>query len=197
MFIKLNGFLHSPKPLVDPENPGVESVVVKRKSTSWATSRSSRVLDEHLSVADDLQIKLKDNDATDVYSEGPTLHLPQNLLDDIQPRFLSQKETFTGNRYLSAIASSVFLNFTWRMVDTVEVVPQGKPVFAALDAVADSNGRITLIESSRISQRKIVTFRQFNQIIDETNDRATVLKGLTITSACIASVLAAASAFMR
>lgn len=197
MFIKINGFLHSPKPIVDPENPEVESVVVKKKSTSWATNRSARVLDEHTSVADDIQIKLKAKDATEAYIEGPTLHLSQNLLEDLQPRFLSQKETYTGNRYLTALASSVFLNFTWRMVDTVEVVPQGKPVFAAVDAVADFNGRITLIESPHISQRKIVTFRQYNQIIDETNDHATVWKGFAITSACIGSVLAAAAAFMR
>lgn len=173
------------------------AVLVRKKSTSWASNRSSQIIDQCKSQADEIEIKVKQLDTDTTYVDGPTLHLTPNLLDNLPGTTVSYKQTFHGNRFFSAIMSLGFLNFTWRMTDQVEVVPQGKPVFAALDAVVDTNGRITLVESNRISDRRIISYKHYAQLMDEKNDQATVWKGFSAASVFVAAVLAGAAAIAR
>jgi len=197
LLIKVNGFLASSNPIHSKEGQETDAVLIRRKSTSWATNRHSSVLDTLTSVAEDVQVRIKSKDNTNTYVEGPVLHLSPSLLEDAPTTIANSTQTFVGNRWFTAIMSLGILNFTWRMIDTVEVIPQGKPVFAALDAVSDSNGRITLIETSTVSDRKILTYKHYAQIMDEKNDQATVWKGFAISSAFVGCVLAGVAAMSR
>lgn len=197
LLIKLNGHLVSPKPIRVSEDTQTPAVLVRRRAHSWATNRMSTVLENFTSVAEDVEVKLKSYERDTNYASGPALNLPPHLLEGIDTTFVSQTETYSGNRLFSAAMSIFVLNFPWRVTRTIEVVPQNRHVFVALDAVLDSNGRITLIESNRFSDRKIITYKHYVQTLDDFNDRIAIWRGFAVASAITSAVLAGVAALAR
>lgn len=177
MLIKVSGNLVSPKPIEVSEGPQTMAVVVRRRALSWATNSMVTVLENLTTVAEDVEVKLKANAGDSTYATGPALNIPPSLLETIDTTITSQRETYQGNRLFSAAMTVFVLNFPWRVSRTIEVVPQNRHVFVAMDAVLDSNGRITLIESNRFSQRKIITYKHHAQTMDDLNDRVIIWRG--------------------
>lgn len=197
LLVKISGNLYSPKPITIAEGPQTAAVLVRKRALSWSTNRISTVLENITTIAEDVEVKVKVNDVDTKYASGPTLNLPPSLLDGIDTTITTHKETFQGNRLFSAAMSVFVLNFPWRMSQTTEIVPQNRHVFVAMDAVLDSNGRVTLIESNRISARKIISYRHYVQTLDDLNDRATIWKSFAIASAVTSAVLAGVAALSR
>ena len=195
--MKISGNLVSPKPIEIDEAPQTAAILVRRKALSWSTNRISTVMENITTIAEDVEVKVKVNDLDTKYAVGPALNLPPSLLENIDTTITAHKETFEGNRLFSTAMSILFLNFPWRMSQTIETVPQNRHVFVAMDAVLDSNGRVTLIESNRISARKIISYRHYVQTLDDLSDRATIWKSFSIASAITSAVLAGVAALSR
>lgn len=191
LLVKIKGELVSPKPIKVQEKPQLENVVVKREAHSWSTNRTFVVLESTTRLAEDIEIKVRGKGGENKgYVDGTSIFVSPSIIETMETQLLGQKETFHGNRAFSSIMGLFSINYPWRASHRLEVVPNKKHVFAAMDATSDSNGRITLIETNRLGFRKIMSYKHEHQILDELKDRSTIWKGMGISSAFLGAVLA-------
>lgn len=184
----------APKPLEVSGSSTREAIVLKKTSRSYSNPRLYVDNYKISSFAEDVEVKLPQNDT---YAAGPKLFISPNLLEALEPSEEGGRVQFEEQSRLSSFLSMLWIKLPWRLVDSFSIVPQGVTVFAALDAVADTNGQISLIESSSLYSRRILTRKHYVQVVDQYRDEAAVWKGFAISAAMISGILAGVTALAK
>jgi hypothetical protein len=189
--IKLSGFLVAAEPLKVPEAPNEESLFVRRKTIFYTNMARHFESEPKDAYAEHIQVKVKEKSPAKVYATGPELFVGRNIVGAVDTTLAHSKPTMIGTNWFSKLIGLGLISIPWKTDDTVEIVRQGTHVSAVLDAVTDASGRITLIESNSISDRKIVTSSELAQILDAKQHHARIWQGFSATSGFVGAALAA------